>query len=516
MRARIVHGGAAVLLVLCLLGVRYAGEVPHYPVWIEPGLPAVVYEPERVAVGDAARLPVLVLSHGFAGSGSLLGSLARGLARQGFAVITFDSRGHGHNRLPFEGTARFVSEGMLDDLDAVVLWARSQPNYDGQRLAIGGHAEGGSLALTYAARRDPGVGAVVAISGSGSLDGPYTPPNVLLVWAERDSSALRAAARRHGAELISAARVVLDRTYGSFERGSAVRLAEIDGSNHLSILYSRAAAREIASWLAEALAPVPGAVDRPFGDTRMLWAALGLLAALVLLRAMPELIAPLCPQVPLVQLAQPWTGLGLIAASLAVSLALLAAVDPLTANGPLSAVPISDGRDVLGLLAIAGVGLLTFGARGARVRSQGLGDGRTWSAAVLLLGFVYVVGGMLCQPFWNPFLTAPRLLPWLAATGLLLPWFGASEWLLRGASSSPRWPPSAARLLTLVVLAGGAYAGLLPRLLLPTLLTIGLVFAVFEALALRISRVKPNPWLASLVQAGWTGWLLVAFFPSES
>ena len=516
MRARIVYGGAAALLVLCLLGVRYAGQVSHYPVWIEPGLPAIVYEPDHVRGSDAARLPVLVLSHGFAGSGSLLGSLARSLARQGFAVITFDSRGHGHNRRPFEGTARFVSEGMLDDLDAVVLWARVQPAYDGQRLAIGGYAEGGSLALTYAASRDPGVGAVVAISGSGSLDGPYTPPNVLLVWAERDSSALRAAARQHGAELISAARVVLDRTYGSFERGSAVRLAEIDGSSHLSILHSGAAAREIASWLAEALAPVPGAGDFAFGDTRMLWAALGLLAALVLLWAMPELIAPLCPQVPLPQLAQPWTGLGLIAASLAVSLALLAAVDPLTASGPLSAVPVSGGRDVLGLLAIAGVGLLTFGARGASIRSQGLGDGRTWSAAVLLLGFVYVAGGMLWQPFWDPFLTASRLLPWLAATGLLLPWFGASEWLLRGASGSPSWPASAARLLTLAVLAGGATAGLLPRLLLPILLTIGLVFAAFEVLALRISRVMPNPWLASLVQAGWTGWLLVAYFPSES
>ncbi len=512
MGARIAYAGAVVLVVVALVGVGSASrQVLQQRVWLDDHLPAVVYEPH--AASDESRLPVLVLSHGELANGSLLSSLARKLARQGIAVVVFDSRGHGRNRLPFERSEGAGSEGMLDDFDAAVLWARAQARYDGQRVAVGGYASGAAGAMAYAARRDPGVAAVVAISGSAPLDGPYPPPNVLLIWAEGDPSRLRETLRQRGAELIAARRVVVERDYGSFERGTAVRLAEIEWTNHLSILYAGDAVSEISSWLARALEPAGKA--RAAGDARLPWAVLGLLATLVLLWGVPRVLASLVPSVSLPEVAQPWRRLGLVVGALAGSAVLLVAVDPVSGSGPLSAYPLDGARDLLGLFAIAGVGLLAYAARDARVRSDGLGDWRTWAGAGLVVGLGYVTWGILCQPFWDPLLTPRLVLPWLVAAALLLPWFGASEWLLRGAGRSRVWLPGAGRLVTLAALAAGAFAGLLPAVILPALLAIVLAFAVFEALAFRMSRLMPGPWIPALTQSLWTAWLLVAFFPYE-
>jgi VIT1/CCC1 family predicted Fe2+/Mn2+ transporter len=112
-------------------------------------------------------------------------------------------------------------------------------------------------------------------------------------------------------------------------------------------------------------------------------------------------------------------------------------------------------------------------------------------------------------------MTSRRLIPWAAAAALLLPWFGATEWLLRGSGRAHSWLPIAGRLVTLVALAGGAIVGLLPYVILPGLLAIVFLVAVFEALAVRLSRLMPNPWIPAIVQALWTSWLVVAFFPLE-
>jgi dienelactone hydrolase len=513
---RIAYGGAAVLLVVALLGMRCASsQVAHYQVWLDGELPAVVYEPDGARSPDTPRLPVLVLSHGVGGNSSVMSSLARRLASRGIVVVTFDARGHGGNRRPFRPAMGFVPEGLIDDFDVAVLWARAQPHYDGQRLAIGGHATGASAALAYASRRDPGVAAVIAISGSAALDGPYTPPNVLLIWAERDSARARAMFRERAAELISAERLVVERVYGSFERGTAVRAAEVEWVNHLSILFSRAAADEVSTWLASALEPVPEATGRPPGDSRFLWSALGLLAMLVLLWGAPVLVAPLTGRVSLPEVMHPWSRLGLVAGALLGSILVLVGVDSVSGGGPVSAYPIFGARELLGLFGIAGAGLLIYAARFAGVRAQGLRDWRSWTGAGILFAFVYLTWGGLAQPAWDPLVTSQRLIPWAVAAALLLPWFGATEWLLRGSGRTHMWLPIAGRLVTLVALAGGTIAGLLPYVVLPGLLAIAFLFAVFEALALRLSLLMPNPWIPAIVQALWTSWLVVAFFPLE-
>ncbi len=512
MGARILYSGAAVLLVCALLGVRYAGT-SSYAVWIDDSLPLLIHEPDA-GTWSGERMPVLVLAHDSIGDRSLLNSLARRLSRQGFAVVTFDARGQGRSRRSFERSVGFVPEGLIEDFDTVVLWARGQAHFDGQHLAVGGPGRGAASALAYAARRDPGVAAVVAISGSAPLDGPFTPPNVLLLWGKRAPSALRALARERGAELISANRAVLERTYGSFERGTAVRLAEVEGANHLSILYAEGAASEISSWLAHALTPTPDLGPTP-RDASLFWALAGMFGALVLLWGMPQDVAPLSRRFELPEVTHPLPRLGLVAAALAASGVLLVGADLVEGSAPLAAYPLFGARDVLGFFTVAGVGLLAYATRDARVRAEGLRDWRTWAIAGIVFGFVYVSIGVLSQPFWDPFLNSRKLVPWAAATLLLLPWFGATEWLLRGPLLAQAWLPAAARVLTLAALVGAALLGLVPRVLLAALVPLVVLFAIFEGLAFRLSREVPNPWLPALIQSAWTSWLLTAVFPYE-
>jgi len=44
---------------------------------------------------------------------------------------------------------------------------------------------------------------------------------------------------------------------------------------------------------------------------------------------------------------------------------------------------------------------------------------------------------------------------------------------------------------------------------------IALYFVIFELIAARLGRCMPNPWLAGLVQAAFTGFTFASIFPFE-
>ena len=121
--------------------------------------------------------------------------------------------------------------------------------------------------------------------------------------------------------------------------------------------------------------------------------------------------------------------------------------------------------------------------------------------------------GTAVQPYWELWLPAHRLPGALWGALVSLPLFAAMEWLLRGSGRSGIWAPALGKLLIVLVIVGGVVAGLLPGVLMLGVGTFVLLFALFELLCWRMSRVVPNPWLAALFQAGWTGWTLGAVFP---
>ncbi len=106
--------------------------------------------------------------------------LADRLTRHGVAVLRYDDRGYGaspeeQRRLRFT-TTEDLAEDALGAFDCL----RSHPSIDGNRIGIGGHSEGGTIAF-IAAAREPQVAFVV------SLAGMIVPGRELLVEQNRAS-----------------------------------------------------------------------------------------------------------------------------------------------------------------------------------------------------------------------------------------------------------------------------------------------------------------------------------------
>jgi dienelactone hydrolase len=501
--------------VAALIGAER--DVAHYPVTLASGAPAVIYEPGVAPPfgppEQEAPLPVVVLGHGFSGSKRMMSSLARRLARSGYAVIAFDFRGHGANARPFERAFGGANDPLAQDLDAAVLFARTESRFDGKRIAIAGHSMGAGVVLAYAAR-EPSIAAVIAISGAGVPAGPYTPPNTLLLWASGDPANLRERARALAARFAGLEQVVLDRDYGDPERGTALRASEVDGVDHLTILWTGEAAARIADWLERTLGP--GAHPAPEGtasDGRFGAALLGLVSWLVLSLALVRFVAPLVPRVELPELSRPLLRLGMLALALAAGVLLIAGAEPRADESALSFVPLAVGRDLAAFFAASGAVLGLWLARRRGIALAGLRAARTWIAALALAGFAYASFGAFTSPFVSLGLAPHRVLSALACAAAALPFFAATEWLLRGPGATGVWLPIAGKLLTLAVIVAAALSGLLSFVIVLGLGGFVVNFALFEILGWRLSRVAPNPWVPALLQSLWTGWTLAAVFP---
>jgi dienelactone hydrolase len=514
--AKIVYALAGLALAFSLVGLhRASNDIARASITLPGGVPAIVWEPSPpLEFGQTPTfdppVPVVILCHGFSENTATTSALARRIAKAGYAVIAIDFRGHGENRNPFELSGDGVQ--LRQDIDAALLYARTQPRFDGQRVALAGHSMG-AFAVVSHAQQDPGVAAVVAISGGGALRGPFAPPNTLFIWAANDPAGLRKNARELAAKLAGLEQLVGDKTYGEVDHGTGVRMSEIPAVDHITILYSAEAARRIVEWLGETLGPGSGSPETPGPDPRFPFIGLGLAAALVLAFGLPQLLAPLAPRMGLAPVAHPFAHLALLVVALAAALAIQSGADSLTTRGAFGFVPLTAGRDLFGFFALAGVILLALGSRRRALSADGLADARTWLSAGVLFLSVYTVLGTLVLPLWNIFPATHRLVWCFVASALMLPYFGATEGLLRGTGRTGLWLPALGKLVTLAVVAAGCLSGLLPFVIILGLASIALFFALLELIAIRIGRRMPGPWIAALFQATFTGFGFGAIFP---
>jgi alpha-beta hydrolase superfamily lysophospholipase len=103
---------------------------------------------------------VICLLHGLGEHCGRFAHLARFLLPSGYAVISFDLRGHGKS----EGTrGHFPSiDVVMQDIDALILTARKR--YPDVPVFLYGHSLGGILALYYVLRSKPDLAGVVVTS----------------------------------------------------------------------------------------------------------------------------------------------------------------------------------------------------------------------------------------------------------------------------------------------------------------------------------------------------------------
>jgi alpha-beta hydrolase superfamily lysophospholipase len=506
---------AAYLLAALWLGRLERGGPAHGDLLLAGGVPATLYLPAARGAGARAfldpppreaRPPAIALMHGFAGDRVALSSLARRLADSGYAVLAFDARGHGENRSPLRrGLVR--ADAFRDDFAAAIDYLRLSPFVDGERLAVMGHSMGAGAALDFATR-DAGLDAAVLISGGFRLDGPYRPANALFLVAERDPPRIRSRAAELAARLAEMPSAEPGRSYGSFAAGTAVRLALVPETDHLSIVWRGAPLREMVAWLDASFGLASPRGDPP-RDERVP-ALLALAAAFVLLLpGLGLLVAWLAPaRDPL-----PANGRrGLAALALA-----LAAASPLVAAGsPAEILSLEVADAVVALLALAGLALLVW----IRLREPGLlsFELRDPLPSALAGGAGLVALFVLAHPFGAALhrssLTPERMAAFALAAAGAFPFALAFACLLRRGSSLRAFLCAlAGRALVVALLVAGVATGALGSVVLLLLPLFCGVFAAVEVLAAFAYAGSRNLLAIALVDAGWLAAVAAAILP---
>lgn len=225
-------------------------------------MPATVFR-RATAPADA---PVVVITHGFAGSQQLMQPLALTLAANGYTAVTFDLPGHGADPAPMSGGMADPQRSMdtlLAAIDAAMQWAGHLAP-PGAGCAILAHSMSADLVVQYA-QAHPEVWATVALATSApgitEHSAPDRPRNLLVVEGALET-------RLHGAALralspVGGTGARTDVTYGRFADGTARRAVFAAGVEHIGVLYSTQAAAEAVAWLDQAAGKPPGTLAPP-------------------------------------------------------------------------------------------------------------------------------------------------------------------------------------------------------------------------------------------------------------
>jgi pimeloyl-ACP methyl ester carboxylesterase len=427
-----------------------------------------------------------------------MSGIARSLARGGYAVVTFDFRGHGSNTNPFQGELR-------DDVKAAVDWARTSSFVDGTRIAVLGHSMGAGAVLDFATM-DPRVKAVVPVSGGFVLNDAVVPAHTLLIDASGDPGRIRDRQKTLTSELAA--------------RGGDVVHKEVSGTNHLTILRSSAAIGDIVAFLD----PVMG-ITRPAGtkigldDPRMGPALLYLIVALGLIAIVGSLAGRLVPDGPDDEPEAPvWSGFALMAGALLLTL-------PILSVGPIEPLPIGAGQPVLMHLALASAVL--WGCRVLAQRGQLSGSVARWTservwlplrevgwAGLAASAAIVVLLLPMAGVFHRLVPTPQRAIYWVVTSLVALPFFAAFEALLRrGRPGRAAGWGVLGRVLLLVVIYLGLGVHALPSVIALVVPLLVLQFAMLEIFAAGAYARARNTAVIAIVDATLVGWVAVTLTP---
>jgi acylglycerol lipase len=179
--------------------VGSGGARLHLQAWLPAG-------PEPAAPAPEATVVIAVV-HGYGDHGGRYAWIGEDMAARGYALYTYDLRGHGHSSGPRGQVGRF--DEYLDDtetfLDEV---RRAQP---GKPVLLLGHSMGGLICARLAEERSPDVHGLILSSPFLQL-AEAVPPSRLIglkvlakVWPDRDiGNTVRAAHLSHDETVVEA------------------------------------------------------------------------------------------------------------------------------------------------------------------------------------------------------------------------------------------------------------------------------------------------------------------------
>ena len=434
---------------------------------------------------SGARVPGVIIAHGFAASERSMLAYAHVLALAGYAVVLTDFVGHGLNAMPFDGES--LQEG-IDHAYAVLV---AQPEVDAERIALLGHSMGSSAVMVAARRSPERYRATIAVSPVRASVTSSTPRNLLLQAGTWEPRYLR------NAEFL------LQRAGGpsdDFSSGRARALTPIAGAEHLSILFRHASHQGVVQWLDRALE-----FDPPerlgYKDRRIIWWLVHVLGWMFIVASLaPVHSRDVDREQNLVRRPLQWVGIAaapILASLVIVGLARLIDV------GNLGGMMVGGGLALW--LLIAGTLALAVGFR------VGSPTGRDLAWGVGLFVFLWFVVGMTSDYVWlNWHLVTPRLVRFPLFALACIPWFTATELLQGDPSGRSRWPAYLVQVVTLI-------AGLLLiAAWVPTMQVVALMLPVLPlvvgCLVFVGSRVN-RPWAYGIGAGMFFGWLLASAFP---
>jgi dienelactone hydrolase len=498
----------------CLGRLERAGPA-HEDVVLAGGIPGTLFLPEPSEGGTAfldspprpERPPAALLMHGFALDRLGLSGLARKLAESGYAVLTIDVQGHGQNRNPYR-RSRATGDSFYADLSAAVDYLRASPHVDGSRIVVMGHSMGAEASLDYATR-DSGIDGAVMISGGSRLEGPYRPPNALFIFASEDPEFIRDYSRRIAARVATVPEIELSRTYGRAPDGTAVRAVEVPDTDHMSILWSDAAAREIVAWL-DGIFGVNLPADRVPGDPRMGVALVIAVALLLVLPGLGQIVGRLVAPMPEPPARSSAMGLLTLAVALVVTTPLLAVGAP----GVLLSVEVGDV--VVSHFALCGIALLILLSLRERLPAAALFANPlpTILGASVAIIAVFVLVVPLGVVVHRLTLTPERMLVFLLSALALLPFALAFQLLLRcGRPLVASLAAVGGRVLVLLFLVAGVRVGMMPLVVTFMLPALALAFCFIELLAASIYAASRNVAAIALIDAAWVALIVAAVTP---
>jgi dienelactone hydrolase len=496
----------AALALLIKMNAQERGGPTHEFVSIGDGIPATLYVPYDDDEGGLPvpppadeRVPVIVMAHGYSADRALMSGLARSFTEAGYAVLSFDFRGHGGNTHRFQGDLR-------DDFAAAVDYAETSPYVDGDNIAVLGHSMAAGAALDFATL-DARPKAVIPLSGTGIVNDGVVPANTLFIVASGDPGIIGDQQDELAAQLR--------------DRGGNVEQVEVGGSDHVTVLRKDKTVASVTTFLDPILGVERAAGDTPgVDDPRMKTAGLYLLVALALIAMLGSLVGRVAPAGPAADQPGPYlSGVALVGGALLVTM-------PVLAQGQWDLLPLGAGEPIVMHLGLAGAllwALRALARRGVVTGPVGrwLDSDRPWlslrTGGWTGLAAAGVVVAMLLPlgPVFHRMVPTPqRALYWVVMAAVALPFFAAFHALIRrGTGAMTVVSGVIGRVLLLVLLVLGVAIGVLPFVILLVLPLLILQYIVLELFAATCYLASRNITVVALVDAIIVGWLTVTFTP---
>lgn len=388
------------------------------------GTPATLYQD-----ASGASAPVVVVSHGFAGSRQLMQAFSFHLARAGYRVLAFDALGHGRNPVPMSGDVTAIDGTtalLVAETRRVVEVARTIEGATGD-VALLGHSMASDIVIRTALA-EPGVDTVIAISMFSEAVTAQAPQRLLIISGEWET------------RLREVARSALQQVEPTAEEGETARAGQVTrratvspNVEHVGVLFSAHSLRESLAWLNAGFARdrVPAVI--PTGG----W-ILALLLGIVLT------FPPVAARLPSLAAPQP-PGTKHLLLAIALPMLLAPAIGVVVFQ-PFLPVLVADYL-LLHFALFAAIQLAVLRRWPLRRREM------SWSGLALLLTWGLLFIGAALDRYAASFMpTAERLLVILALSLATVP-FMLADSLVSGVGRGRWWQRLAARAAILVSLA---------------------------------------------------------------